>query len=35
MLGKGNVRLQESGVTHVVSKVYFVPKLKSKLLSIS
>ena len=28
-LGKGNVRLQVSGFTHVVSEVFFVPELKN------
>ena len=34
VLGKGNVRLQVSSFTHVVSEVFFVPKLKNNLLSI-
>ena len=34
VLGKGNVRLQVSGFTHVVSEVFFVPELKNHLLSI-
>ena len=34
VLGKGNVRLQVSGFTHVVSEVFFLPKLKNNLLSI-
>jgi len=34
VLGKGNVRLQVSGFTHVVSEVFFVSELKNNLLSI-
>lgn len=34
VLGKGNVRLQVNGLTRIVSEVYFVPELKSKLLNL-
>lgn len=34
VFGKGNVRLKVSGLTHVVSDVYYVPELKNNLLSI-
>jgi hypothetical protein len=34
MLGKGNVKLKMNGLTHVVSDVFFVPDLKTNLLSI-
>lgn len=33
VFGKGNVRLKVSGITHVVSEVYYVPELKNNLLS--
>lgn len=32
--GKGNVRLQLSGVVHVVTEVFYVPELRNNLLSI-
>ena len=34
MLGKGNVKLKVNGLTHVISDVFFVPYLKTNLLSI-
>lgn len=34
VMGKGNVCLNVDGVTHVISYVYYVPKLKNNLLSI-
>ncbi|XP_073153685.1 uncharacterized protein [Henckelia pumila] len=34
VLGKGNVRLQVHGVAHIITGVFYVPDLKSNLLSI-
>lgn len=33
-LGKGNIRLQVHGVAHIITDVFYVPELKSNLLSI-
>ncbi|RDX99778.1 hypothetical protein CR513_17122, partial [Mucuna pruriens] len=33
VMGKGSVRLNVNGVTHVISHVYYVPELKNNLLS--
>ena len=34
VLGKGNIRLQIVGVTHVITDVFYIPELKNNLLSI-
>lgn len=34
VLGKGNVRLKINGLTHVITEVFFVPELKTNILSI-
>ena len=34
VIGKGSVKLLLNGVNHVVSKVYYIPKLRNILLSI-
>jgi len=34
VMGKGSVRLNVDGVTHVISHVYYIPELKNNLLSI-
>jgi len=34
VMGKGSVRLNVDGVTHVISHVYYVPELTKHLLSI-
>ena len=34
MQGRGDVRLQLNGVTHIITKVFYVPELKNNLLSI-
>lgn len=34
VMGKGNIRLQISGVTQVISEVYYIPELKNNLLNI-
>lgn len=34
VMGKGNIRLNIQGTTHVISEVYYVPELKNNLLSI-
>jgi len=34
VMGKGSVRLNVNGVTHIISHVYYVPELNNNLLSI-
>lgn len=34
VLGKGNIRLQVHGIAHIITEVFYVPELKSNLLSI-
>jgi len=34
VMGKGNIRTVVSGVTHMISQVYYVPELKNNLLSL-
>ena len=34
VMGKGNIRLQVNGTTQIITEVFYVPKLKSNLLTI-
>lgn len=34
VIGKGNIRLQVNGTTQIITEVFYVPELKSNLLSI-
>ena len=34
VMGKGNIRLQVSGLTQVITEVYFVPELQNNLFNI-
>ena len=34
VLGKCNIRLQVNGITHIITRVFYVPELKNNLLSI-
>lgn len=34
VVGKGNVRLEIEGVSHIITSVYYIPELKNNLISV-